>query len=148
MRIWIPLIVLVIGVSAFLVWWIGTPEKASVSNQSTLTIGETEVAIERADTPQQRAQGLSGRTGLRKGEGMLFVFEKPGIYRFWMKDMLFSIDIIWIDEWLRVVDTNENVDPVSYPETFQAREPIQYALEVPAGFAKTNNIHIGTQVSF
>ena len=49
-----------------------------------------------ADTPEARQQGLSGRAGLGESEGMLFVFPKDGEYAFWMKDMRFSIDILWL----------------------------------------------------
>ena len=61
------------------------------------------IKVELAITPEARARGLSGRQGLTQDEGMLFVFDTPGKYPFWMKDMNFAIDMIWISEDSKVV---------------------------------------------
>lgn len=65
--------------------------------EKTLSVEGKKIKVELALTPQERAQGLSGRSALCAGCGMLFVFEKKGIYPFWMKDMRFDLDILWID---------------------------------------------------
>ena len=57
-----------------------------------------------ADTPQERAVGLSGYAGLPENVGMLFVFPEPRQPSFWMKGMEFSLDLVWIREgipWYR-----------------------------------------------
>src|SRR5690349_20381775 len=56
------------------------------------------IFVSLADTDATREQGLSGALGLGTTEGMLFLFDYPGRPAFWMKDMLFSIDIIWISQ--------------------------------------------------
>ncbi len=108
-----------------------------------LIIGQTEIKAERADTETSRNQGLSNRRNLAKNTGMLFVFDKPGFYGFWMKEMRFSLDIIWIDEAWKIVDISKNVSPKSFPTTYVASEPVKYVLEVPAGFTTQNNLDIG-----
>ena len=62
----------------------------------TTTTGE-EIPVEVADTLKKRSLGLGKRASLKKGWGMLFVFEKRKPHRFWMKDMQFPLDIIWLD---------------------------------------------------
>lgn len=101
------------------------------------------VLAEVADTPEERGRGLGGHDPLSSGQGMWFVFDAPYPYSFWMKDMEFSIDIIWFDENLRIVHIERNVSPASYPETFTPESPAQYVLEVPAGFSSEHDLSVG-----
>lgn len=114
----------------------------------TVTLGSTRVEVEVAGTPETRSQGLSGRETLPEGSGMLFIFETPGKYGFWMKDMNFAIDIIWIGEDMRVVGVERQATPASYPNIFYPISAIKYALEVPAGFSDAHSIDTGVIVSF
>jgi len=111
--------------------------------QADIYIGQTEVLADIADTPDSREKGLGGRTGLGDNEGMLFEFPKPDYYGFWMKDMKFSIDMVWLDANLNVVSIQEDVLPSSYPEVFKPQEPALYVLEVPSGFTLLHDIKIG-----
>lgn len=114
---------------------------------AALTIRDVPFSVGVADTPARQAQGLSGRTTLGEREGLLFVFPQAGLYNFWMKDMLFPIDIIWIGEDRRVVDLTEDARPESYPKTFTSRAPARYVLEVPAGTVRRENFAIGDPVA-
>jgi uncharacterized membrane protein (UPF0127 family) len=76
-------------------------------------IAGVRLSVEVADTPAERGRGLSGREMLPENSGMLFVFDTPGRYGFWMYGMKFPLDIIWIDERLRVVYFVENAQPIS-----------------------------------
>ncbi|MDP4007425.1 MAG: DUF192 domain-containing protein [bacterium] len=105
-----------------------------------IQIGETTLKVEVADTNKERSQGLSGRDLIAENEGMLFVFKEPRVYGFWMKDMNFAIDIVWIDSKKKVVGVERNIAPKTFPEVFYPAEPIQYVLEVNAGFAERNDI--------
>ncbi len=107
----------------------------------------TSVRVDIADTPEARGRGLSGRESLAQDAGMLFVFPQDGYHGFWMKDMNFPIDIIWLSGEGRVVDMAESVAPESYPASFQPRVAARYVLEVNAGFAKAHNIAIGDTAS-
>ena len=83
--------------------------------------------------------------GLTEGEGMLFVFETDDLHSFWMRDMLFSIDILWIAMDGTVVHIEPSVSPDSFPQTFTPPTPARYVLEVPAGFATEHGIEVGTR---
>lgn len=107
-------------------------------------VGESTITLERAETEYARQQGLSGREGLQTDTGMLFVFEEPGQYPFWMRDMRFSIDIVWLDEQFTVVHVENDVAPETYPELFAPTRDALYVLELPAGEAGMRNIEEGT----
>jgi uncharacterized membrane protein (UPF0127 family) len=100
-----------------------------------------------ADTDALRTQGLSHRSALTETEGMLFVFDTAQKYSFWMKDMLFSIDIVWMDTNGRVVDISKSVAPLSYPKLFTPKEPAQYVLELRSGWVVRHNLKIGDVIS-
>lgn len=106
------------------------------------------VAVEIAATPPTRTQGLSGHLPLEDDEGMLFLFEWPDRYGFWMKDMLFSLDIIWIRDGL-IVDISTDV-PAPQPgeeiANAMPREAVDAVLEVNAGFAARHGLRLGLPV--
>ncbi|MBI2097824.1 MAG: DUF192 domain-containing protein [Candidatus Vogelbacteria bacterium] len=125
--------------------------KHSVSNTNSepeiyLAGGAGKLKIEIADDDIERSRGLSGRTTLAENEGMLFVFDAPGSYGFWMKNMNFPIDIIWLDEDWRIAGVTANVSPESFPQIFYPERPIKYVLEVKAGFARRQSIQTGQVV--
>jgi len=101
--------------------------------------------VEAADTPAERMQGLSGRSVLSVNEGMLFTFDKPDAHGFWMKDMKFPIDIIWISN-NEVIYVSSNLNPDSYPTIFSPPEPVSQVLEVKAGTAFRLNVVEGDKV--
>jgi len=111
-------------------------------------IAGQKIKVDLALTPKAQEQGLSGRSGLKEDEGMLFVFNQAGKYPFWMKDMNFPIDIIWIGEDFRVVYIKENAQLASYPETFVSSEDAKYVLEVISSFSEKNNLKEGDKVEF
>ena len=107
-----------------------------------LTIAGQILKVEVVKTPQAQAQGLSTRQDLVENEGMLFVFDHPARYSFWMKDMNFPIDIIWLNQNFQVVYIKKNAEPSSYPEIFTSDQNAQYVLEVIAGFSDRNNLEL------
>lgn len=113
-----------------------------------ITIGNQKLYVEIAQTSEEKAQGLSGRESFKEDQGMLFIYDEAGFYSFWMKDMLFPIDIIWIDENFEIVDVTKNIQPDSFPQIFQSQKPAQYVLEVNAGFSDQNSIQIGDKADF
>lgn len=97
---------------------------------------------------EEKEKGLSGRNELKEDESMLFVFDSAGRHSFWMKDMNFPIDIIWIGEDLRVVYIKKNALPTSYPEIFTPNKDTKYVLEAVSSFSKKNNLKEGDEVEF
>ena len=79
---------------------------------------------------------------------VLFVFSKPDRYSFWMKDMNFPIDMIWLNQNRQVVFLEKDAQPASYPATFVSNTDAEYVLEVNAGFAEKNNLEEGDHVEF
>jgi hypothetical protein len=118
------------------------PEKAS-----SLFINGKEIRIEYANTEEKRIRGLSGKISIPEDFGLLFTFPKEGVYGFWMKDMNFPIDIIWIGKDLRVKDITKNISPETFPNTFKPKVPILYVLEVNAGFSDQYKISEGMNVN-
>ena len=103
--------------------------------------------VDIADTECKKDLGLSGRTSL-DNSGMIFTFEKSGNYSFWMKDMNFSLDIIWINSNFKVIGIEKNISPKTYPESFGKKYLAMYVVEVPAGYSLKNNIKVGDTVIF
>ena len=118
------------------------------SNNKIVILGEKTFTVEIADTPASHERGLSGHKPLLDNQGMFFIFDQPGINRFWMKDMLFSIDIIWISADMRVVGFEKSLSPLTYPQSFGPDLSSQYVLEVSAGQIEKLNIKIGDKVNF
>lgn len=112
-----------------------------------IEINGRSIKVEVADNSLTREKGLSNRRTLAPGTGMLFVFDGSAQYGFWMKDMRFAIDILWINEQLRVVEIEKNVSPKTFPKIFYPKSQILYALELPAGTADNYRIDIGDIVS-
>lgn len=101
------------------------------------------LVAEVAHVREEQTRGLSGRTELPDGHGMIFVSEKENHGGLWMKDMRFAIDMLWFDSDLALVSVAENVTPDTYPTLFRPERPARYALEVPAGFVAKNRIRVG-----
>ncbi|MDO8514194.1 MAG: DUF192 domain-containing protein [bacterium] len=109
----------------------------------TVHIGSQTIKVTVAQTPEERQKGLSGREGLATDEGMLFVFPTDGKYAFWMKDMRFSIDILWLSSDGTIVHLAQNVSPDTYPKNFTSESAARYVLELPAGYAASNLVRVG-----
>lgn len=116
--------------------------------ESSVQIRNTVIPVELARTSLEQQRGLSGRATLDPNKGMLFIFTRADYYKFWMPDMQFPIDIIWIND-NTVVDISANVsnafDPIN-PTYYSPRTPAQYVLEVNSGFAAVHSINIGDSV--
>lgn len=106
--------------------------------------------VEVADTPQSRERGLMWRKKLDRNRGMLFIFDVPGEYAFWMKNTYIPLDIIWIDENKRVVFISKNTQPhlCSNPPVINPRVRAKYVLEVNAGISDEIKLKIGDEVKF
>lgn len=118
-------------------------KRAVITIKNSLTV---RVTIARSN--DEKIKGLSGRTSLGEDEGMLFISDTVEIPRFWMKGMLIPIDILWLNKG-KIVDITHDI-PIPIREdiplpTYSPIEPIQYVLEVNAGWAKENGVEIGDQ---
>lgn len=120
-----------------------TPAVPAAATGPTVRLAGEVVRVEIADTPEKRMRGLSGHAPLGPAEGMLFVFPQEGHYPFWMKDMLFSIDMLWLDSNGRIVGMWLAAAPESYPHSYAPKAPARFVIELPAGFVRAHSIKIG-----
>lgn len=112
----------------------------------SLVIGGQTMTVAIASTQEQRERGLGGQATIGSHEGMLFVFQSDVRSRFWMKDMYFPIDIIWIARDGTILYIVPDARPDSYPQTYGPDEPARYVLEVPADFCVTYRVRVGDTV--
>lgn len=118
------------------------------NNLKSVSFGKTLLQVEIAVSNAEITRGLSGRKELPESSGMLFEFNSPGYYSFWMKDMRFPIDIIWIDQYKKVIGFSENLQPESFPNKYSPPSPVQFVIEVNSGWVRNNNIKMGDSVNW
>jgi uncharacterized membrane protein (UPF0127 family) len=106
-------------------------------------IGETAITVEVVSSEDDMRKGLSGRDKLLNNHGMLFVFPDVAYHGIWMKDMRFSIDIIWLNEQSEIVYIERNLGPDTYPEIFRPSRQAKYVLEVNSGFVDQHFLRVG-----
>lgn len=108
------------------------------------SFGGVSLKLEYATTTAARERGLGGRVNIAQDYGMLFVFPHDDYYGFWMKDMVSSIDMFWLDSQGQVVFVERNVAPSSYPHVFYPSRRARYVLETASGFAVRHDVQLGT----
>ncbi|MCD6482714.1 MAG: DUF192 domain-containing protein [Candidatus Aenigmarchaeota archaeon] len=115
----------------------------------TIRIGNKTIKAEIADTPAKMMIGLMKKDNITFDEGMIFIFEREGYPGFWMLNMSFPIDIIWIDKDRKIVDITRNAKPCILNCTiYKPKEKVLYVLEVKAGFVDKYKIKEGMEVKF
>jgi uncharacterized membrane protein (UPF0127 family) len=127
------------------------PATNSSYRQVKVTLNGIDLVADVAATNEQRTKGLSGKDALPENESMLFVFDSAQEHSFWMKDMRFPIDIIWLDSNMTVVHIEHNLPPCSFGsfcQTYKPNNDALYVLETVAGFADKHQIVKGTRVEF
>jgi uncharacterized membrane protein (UPF0127 family) len=134
----------------------GSPPAVSdhLDFDQTLTAGGLSIPVATATTPAAQQQGLSDTPSLPANSGMLFIFSVPSNYGFWMKDMNYALDFVWLDSHLDIIGITSNVTADTYPKVFYCDQTtcangkagqVQYVLEVNSGFSTTHNLKIGEQ---
>ena len=144
--------IVVIFCGVFLLWHAvisKTPNPPLPSGE--ITIGKNVFTVEMATTTLEEARGLSFRTSLAEGTGMLFTF-RPSVQNFWMKDMNFPIDIIWIANG-KVVGFAQDAKPEpGVPlwglTIYTSPDGVDRVLEVNTGMVVKDNINVGDTVTF
>ena len=119
--------------------------------KKTICLDGHHLIAEIADTPELLEKGLMGRPYLDKDHGMLFVFKKPQILYFWMKNTLIPLSIGFFDESKQLTEildmplheSNHDRAPI-----FKSKHLSCYALEVPAGWFDDNKVYPGAKFSF
>lgn len=119
---------------------------------TTVSTPNGTIVVQIADTENEQIQGLSDRTSLPQGTGMLFVFSVPNPQYMWMKDMNFPLDMVWLDQNKKITRIAADVSPASYkevpPQIFSSPTPSLYVVELPAGDAARLGLSVGSTLSF
>lgn len=110
-----------------------------------IALGKTTLTLELADTPAKHELGLMNRASMAADDGMLFVFDTPGYYAFWMKNTLIGLDIIYLDAAGTVVDihTRKPFDETGIPPA----APAQFVIELNAHRAAAIGLARGSKVA-
>ena len=106
------------------------------------------IKVEVASTTSSLEMGLSNRAILDQDQGMLFVFDKEDRHGFWMKDMNFALDIIWLDKNKKVISIQKALTPQTYPAVYYPISPSKYVLEINAFASDNYQIATGTTLTF
>jgi hypothetical protein len=113
-----------------------------------IMIDDVPLEVQIADTEPRRVRGLMFQDQLPYDQGMIFVFDKPGLYSLWMLNMQFPLDMIWFDEEGKIVHIEKDVPPCKTPLEIASCQSIVpegqavYVLEVTSGFVEQNNVTV------
>ena len=118
------------------------PEDAK--NVLKATLGDTDLLLEIAESPEERTKGLSGRETLSLVDGLLFVYPEEDLHGIWMKGMKFPIDIIWFNREKEIIHFESEVHPETFPKAFYPESTALYVLEVSAGRVEKEGWEVGT----
>lgn len=121
------------------------PEKAA---RPVLAAPSGDIILTIATSSEDMERGLGNRDSLPENEGMLFEFVAPGSYSFWMKDMKFPLDIVWIDSQKKVIKVDSTISPETYPDVFVPPSDVLYVLEINSGASQKYGLVEGVVVNF
>jgi uncharacterized membrane protein (UPF0127 family) len=152
-KIKFPLLFLGLG---FLVWFVSfgllKSTKKTILYHTPLQVGKQELYVKVAKTLAEQTQGFSGADPISDNQGMLFDFTlDPGIKTFWMKDMNFDLDLIWIQKH-KIIGITQQVPhpkkntPESKLSLYHSPGVADMVLEVNSGWAEKNKIKVGDAV--
>ena len=152
-------ILIPVGAAAIIVGVVGIlsiPSDAKLESvefpQGTIRVDEQVLQVQIADTQPRRVRGLMFQDQIPYDQGMIFVFDSPGIYSMWMLNVQFPLDMIWFDQNGAVVHMEQNVAPcltavetAICPSVSSSAEAL-YVLEVASGFIQEYNITYDSQL--
>ena len=122
-----------------------SPDQPQRLPTATIRVGQVSLVVEVADEEPERQKGMMFRRRVADDEAMLFVFEREANVHFWMKNTPVDLDIAYIasDGTITQIErlTAHNLDAV------YSREPVRFALEVPAGWFARHGVGAGTEVA-
>lgn len=140
-----------IFITLFGIYFVGNI--ANPNNKLNIKIGEKNYLLDVAKTSEEQEKGLAKFESIEDNQGMLFIFDTPGRWSIWMKDMKFNIDIIFLDENKKVVSIFKNVKSEIHENIFNYRKYIpdydsKYVIELKEGEIENNKIKLGDIINF
>ncbi len=118
------------------------------TKENIVCFKDTCFKVEIAKTKQEQKTGLMFRESLDQNKGMLFVYDTPGQHSIWMKNMLISLDIVWIDQDSEVVYIKENFEPCDQDvcDSVKPDQKVKYILEINAGLIEKLGLKKGDKL--
>jgi uncharacterized membrane protein (UPF0127 family) len=123
--------------------------KLSQYRNLTVTIDRYNISAFVADTDDKRTKGLSGVENMSENQGMLFIFNYPSKQGFWMKEMMFPLDIIWLDSNNSVIHIEKKLQPctsVLFCSVYSPSSDAKYVLETISGFTDLHSVNEGDKI--
>ena len=109
------------------------------------SVNKLNLNLLKANNNEKRNKGLMYRKNpLRNNEGMLFIYSKPQKIRMWMKNTFIPLDLLFLDNNMKVIDFKENLKPHDVKRNYSSKINCKYAIEINGGSIKKNNIKKGT----
>ena len=129
-------------------------EPITFKKEGVLTIYKAEtdsiiakLDIEIAETDYETQTGLMYRDSMEENQGMFFIFPDVAMHSFYMKNTKIALDLVFIDQNLRIASFQENAEPLD--ETgLSSKVPVQYVLEINAGLAEKWLLEIGDRIEY
>lgn len=119
------------------------------SKTATAKIGSQSFHLYSANSQKEKEMGLSDKSSMPQDYGMLFSFATPDYYSFWMRDMKFPIDMIFIKD-NHIVTIYSNAQPPKSKDDslviYKPEEPADAVLEINAGLAEKYSFKKGDEV--
>ncbi|GAC1391213.1 MAG: DUF192 domain-containing protein [Candidatus Saccharimonadales bacterium] len=138
-----------IGVALSLLLLILLRVRDTKNNHSRIIrLNSSTISVVVADNNQSRERGLSGTHALAKDHGMLFLFDTLQPQCFWMKDMLYNLDILWFDDQYSLIYAKENAKPSEFPLSYCSQKKAKYVVELPSGSYKRLHMTESTKLEF
>jgi uncharacterized membrane protein (UPF0127 family) len=138
----IGLVVWTAIIGGVFLWW-----KMNDEQQVVRLHGHTyHIAVMR--TEEELEHGLSGTPSLPADHAMLFVFPYDTKWAMWMKDMKYSLDIVWLDANRTVIHMEKNLSPDTYPDEYRSETASRYVIELPSGTIEKTGIQLGDPAGF
>lgn len=103
--------------------------------------------VEIAESDYETQTGLMYRKGMENNQGMLFIFSDVAMHSFYMKNTEFPLDIIYIDENLKIASIHKNAEPLN-EDGISSQVPVQYVLEINGGLTDTWGIKVGDKIAY
>src|SRR5215472_13798078 len=127
-----------------------TSTPAPSSGPAVILPSGTRYRVEMARTPEEQAQGLMFRESLPPQSGMLFPFTEKGVHKFWMKNTMIPLDIIWIDSDGKVLFVSADTPPCRADPcvNYGPESPASSVLEIAGGMAKKEKVEAGSVIRF
>ena len=123
--------------------------KLSQYRNLTVTVNGYNISAFVADTDDKRSKGLSGVENMTESQGMLFIFNYPSKQGFWMKEMMFPLDIIWLDSNSSVIHVEKGLQPcasVLFCPVYSPLKDAKYVLETISGFTDLHSVNEGDKI--